>query len=100
MLRAHPCVAPSLLTPVPPGRPGSSTKRKLWRRLRRQRMATVAVDSSRTRMRSIGSEVRRAGGDDDYSANTCEAIPRGGARWPEEVKDIVRSVLLGMLSNQ
>lgn len=63
-------------------------------------MATVAVASSRTRMRSIGSEVRRAGGDDDYSANTCEAIPRGGARWSEEVKDIVRSVLLGMSSHQ
>ena len=51
-------------------------------------------------MRSIGSEVRRGDGDDDYSANTCEAIPRGGAGWPEEVKDLVRSVLLGMLSIQ
>jgi len=61
-------------------------------------MATVAVDSSRMRMRSIGSEVRRGDGDDDYSANTCEAIPRGGAGWSEEVKNLVRSILLSMLS--
>ena len=60
-------------------------------------MATVVVDSSRMRMRSIGSEVS-GDGDDECSANTCEAIPRGGAGWSEEVKDLVRSVLLSMLT--
>ena len=61
-------------------------------------MVIVAVDNNRMRMRSIGSEVRRGGGNEDFSANTSEAIPRGGAGWSKEVKNLVRSVLLSMLS--
>ena len=63
LLRAHPCVAPSQLTPVPPDRLDSSTSPQPWRHLHRQRMAPVAVDSSSNRMtmRSIGSEVSITG---------------------------------------